>query len=91
MSDNSSHDQAIKKLDDEQFNKLFDQRLLQKMQEWEGSKTPSLSLIASKGTLDMAYPPLILASTASALGWDVSIFFTFYGLEILKKELEPRP
>ena len=72
----------------EQFNELFDLRFAQKMQEWEGAKTPSLSLIASKGTLDMAYPPLILASTASALGWNVSIFFTFYGLEILKRQLD---
>lgn len=75
-------------LPEEQFNKLFDQRFMKKIQEWEGSKTPTLSLIASKGTLDMAYPPLILASTASALGWNVSIFFTFYGLEILKKHLD---
>jgi peroxiredoxin family protein len=37
--------------------------------------------------MDWAYPPFILASTASALGWDVSVFFTFYGLELLKKEL----
>src|SRR4030065_1387183 len=48
---------------------------------------PSLAIIATKGTLDWAYPPFILASTASALGWDVSIFFTFYGLELLKKNL----
>jgi peroxiredoxin family protein len=37
--------------------------------------------------MDWAYPPFILASTASALGWDVNVFFTFYGLELLKKEL----
>ena len=35
----------------------------------------------------MAYPPFILASTAAALGWDVSCFFTFYGLNLLKKDL----
>jgi peroxiredoxin family protein len=44
-------------------------------------------LISPKGTLDMAYPPFILASTASALGWDVSVFFTFYGLGLLRREL----
>lgn len=38
--------------------------------------------------MDWAYPPFILASTASALGWEVSVFFTFYGLELLKKELD---
>ncbi|MBT3892706.1 MAG: NADH-quinone oxidoreductase subunit F, partial [Gammaproteobacteria bacterium] len=47
-----------------------------------------MTIIATKGTLDMAYPPFILASTAAALGWDVSIFFTFYGLSLLKQELD---
>jgi peroxiredoxin family protein len=46
-----------------------------------------LALIASKGTLDWAYPPLILASTAAALDYEVSIFFTFYGLALLKKDV----
>lgn len=46
-----------------------------------------LAIIASKGTLDWAYPPLILASTAAALGYETKIFFTFYGLEMLKKDL----
>ena len=43
-------------------------------------------IIATKGTLDMAYPPLILASTAAAFGWDVTVFHTFWGLEILHEE-----
>ena len=46
-----------------------------------------LALIATKGTLDWAYPPFILASTAAALDYEVSIFFTFYGLQLLKKDL----
>jgi peroxiredoxin family protein len=46
-----------------------------------------LALIASKGTLDWAYPPFILASTAAALDYEVSIFFTFYGLTLLKKNV----
>jgi peroxiredoxin family protein len=45
-----------------------------------------LALVASKGTLDGAYPPLILAATAASLGWEVGIFFTFYGLDILHKK-----
>ena len=65
----------------------FDERFSKKLQEVEENKTPSLAIIATKGTMDWAYPPFILASTASALGWDVSVFFTFYGLELLKKEL----
>ncbi len=47
-----------------------------------------LAIIATKGTLDWAYPPFILASTASALGYDTEIFFTFYGLQLLKKDLD---
>jgi len=45
-----------------------------------------LTIIATKGTLDWAYPPFILASTAAALGMEVSIFFTFYGLNLLLKD-----
>jgi len=45
-----------------------------------------LALVASKGTLDQAYPPLILALTAVSLGWEVGIYFTFYGLDILHKD-----
>jgi peroxiredoxin family protein len=45
-----------------------------------------LALVASKGTLDQAYPPLILATTAASLGWEVGIYFTFYGLDILHKD-----
>lgn len=44
-----------------------------------------MTIIASKGSLDMSYPPLILATTAAAMDVDVTIFFTFYGLEIIKK------
>ena len=49
--------------------------------------TKKMAIIATKGTLDMAYPPFILASTAAALGYDVQIFFTFYGLQLLRKDL----
>ncbi|MCB9111584.1 MAG: DsrE/DsrF/DrsH-like family protein [Anaerolineales bacterium] len=49
-----------------------------------------LALIASKGTLDWAYPPFILASAAAAMGWEVTIFFTFFGLPLLKPKLDAR-
>lgn len=48
----------------------------------------SMAIIASKGTLDWAYPPFILASTAAAMDMDVKIFFTFYGLPLLQKEIK---
>lgn len=51
-----------------------------------GETTKRLALIASKGTLDQAYPPLMLATTAAAMGWEVGIFFTFYGLDIVHKK-----
>lgn len=42
-----------------------------------------IALVASKGTLDQAYPPLILATTAASLGWEAGVYFTFYGLDII--------
>ena len=51
------------------------------------SEPKKLAIIATKGTLDWAYPPFILSSTAAALGYEVQIFFTFYGLELLRKDL----
>lgn len=53
-----------------------------------GSNNKKLALIATKGTLDWAYPPFILASTAAALDYEVHMFFTFYGLQLLKKKLD---
>ena len=50
------------------------------------TKPKKLAIIATKGTLDWAYPPLILATTAATLGWEAGIFFTFYGLKILQKD-----
>jgi len=46
-----------------------------------------MAIIASKGTLDWGYPPYILASTAAALDYEVQVFFTFYGLNLLRKDL----
>jgi peroxiredoxin family protein len=47
-----------------------------------------LAIIATKGSLDWAYPPFILASTAAALGYEVEVFFTFYGLQLMKKDMK---
>jgi peroxiredoxin family protein len=54
------------------------------------SDQKKMALIASQGTLDWAYPPFILASTAVALDMEVQIFFTFYGLTIPKKEIKAK-
>jgi peroxiredoxin family protein len=79
MSDASDLDRLI--------NERLDALLPKKLEELRERKTPSMTLIATKGTLDWAYPPFILASTAAALGWNVSMFFTFYGLGLLRKDI----
>ena len=52
------------------------------------NKRNKLALISSKGSLDWAYPPFILATAAASMDWEVGIFFTFYGLPLLKKDLK---
>jgi peroxiredoxin family protein len=58
------------------------------MEDEKSANTKRMSMIVTKGTLDWAYPPFILATTASAMGLEVSMFFTFYGLTLLKKKLD---
>lgn len=73
---------------DETIQKLVREEVAAALAEKEreqAAKPKKMALIATKGTLDWAYPPLILATTAAALGWEVAIFFTFYGLTILHK------
>jgi peroxiredoxin family protein len=72
---------------DELIKQRLDEILPQKLAELKDNKTPSMTIIATRGTLDWGYPPFILSSTAAALGWDVSVFFTFYGLQLLKKDI----
>lgn len=76
----------LERLIDQRVEAILATRLEAKLAELREARTPSLAIIATKGTLDWAYPPFILSSTAAALGWDVSVFFTFYGLELLKKD-----
>jgi len=56
--------------------------------ELENAK--SMTIIVTKGSLDWAYPPFILGTTAAAMDVDVTMFFTFYGLTLLKKDLDLR-
>jgi peroxiredoxin family protein len=76
---------------DELIKRRLDEILPQKIEEqlaaMRAAKPGSMTIIATKGTLDWAYPPFILASTGAALGWDVSVFFTFYGLQLLRKDI----
>ena len=54
------------------------------------TKPKRIALVAAKGTLDQAYPPLILATTAASLGWEAGIYFTFYGLDVIHKKRSRR-
>ena len=72
---------------DRLISERLDALLPKKLAELRQQQTPSMTIIATKGTLDWAYPPFILASTAAALGWKVSMFFTFYGLGLLRKDI----
>jgi len=81
--DNAVLDELIKRRLDE----ILPQRIEEKLAEMRAAKPGSMTIIATKGTLDWAYPPFILSSTAAALGWDVSVFFTFYGLQLLRKDI----
>lgn len=83
MADASDLDRLI----NERLDALLPAKLAAHLAELRGKQTPALTIISTKGTLDWAYPPFILASTAAALGWNVSIFFTFYGLNLLKKDI----
>ena len=78
---------SIDELVERRLEALLPQKIEEALRQREESRTPSMAIIATKGTLDWAYPPFILGSTAAALGWDVSIFFTFYGLNLLKKDV----
>jgi peroxiredoxin family protein len=80
-------EQALERMVRERVDAVLDERLEAKLAQLRESKQGSMTIIATKGTLDWAYPPFILASTAAALGWKVSMFFTFYGLELLRKDV----
>ncbi|MDJ1434733.1 DsrE/DsrF/DrsH-like family protein [Halostagnicola sp. A-GB9-2] len=70
--------QALRKRVDELEQSLAD------LDDGDGPK--KMTIVATQGSFDMAYPPLILASTAAAFGWDVVVFHTFWGLDILHEE-----
>ena len=87
LDNESALAEQVNALVDQRFNDNLKDQLEKKLEEIDAEHTPSLGIIATKGTMDMGYPPYILASTAAALGWKTSIFFTFYGLELIRKDL----
>jgi peroxiredoxin family protein len=81
---NEELDAQIEKKVKEILDRELENRVTEALQQKGGEDRAAI--IASKGTLDMAYPPLILASTAAAMDMDTAVFFTFYGLDILNKK-----
>lgn len=71
-----------------ELDRWFDERFARAMAQWEAERLASLTIMVTRGSLDWAYPPFIIASTAAAMGWPVTMFFTFYGLTLLKKHLD---
>jgi len=80
---------TLAEMSPDELNAWFDRRFEERLAVSRAQATPRLSIMVTKGTLDWAYPPFIIGSTAAAMGWDASLFFTFYGLALLKKDLKP--
>ena len=51
----------------------------------ENKQVSKLSIVLSKGTLDMVYPAFMIATTAAAMGMEVNMFFTFWGMNVISK------
>jgi peroxiredoxin family protein len=76
------------KIDEEELRRIVREEMAAALKKDPAARRAAI--IASKGTLDWAYPPLILASAAAASGMDVSVFFTFYGLNIIHRDFEKK-
>lgn len=72
-----------------QLDERIDARVRTLLDE-PSTKRRKLALVASKGSLDWAYPPLMMANNAANKGWEVGIFFTFYGLNVIHKDKNRR-
>jgi len=68
------------------LEELLPQKIEEALARREAEHTPAMTIIVTKGTLDWAYPPMILSTTAAAMGLNVTLFFTFYGLTLLLKD-----
>jgi peroxiredoxin family protein len=71
----------------QRLDQILSERLAEKLTHLKEDRTPSLAIIAAGGTCDSGYLPFILSATAAALGWNASVFFTLYGLQLLKKDI----
>ncbi|MDY6958205.1 MAG: DsrE/DsrF/DrsH-like family protein [Halobacteriota archaeon] len=53
-------------------------------------ETKKLAMVVAEGTFDKSMMPFIMGVTAASMGWEVHVFFTFFGLSILKKGAKPK-
>jgi peroxiredoxin family protein len=83
MSAEPMHEVAPAPLDEDAVRAIVRDEVKQAFAKDPGMRRGAI--VASKGTLDWAYPPLILGNAAAAMGMDVAIFFTFYGLNVIHK------
>jgi peroxiredoxin family protein len=82
----ATEERAAASLTEEEVRRIVQSEMQRAGTRDAGGQTATI--IASKGTLDWAYPPLILATTAAASGMETSVFFTFYGLNIIHRDFE---
>lgn len=61
-------------------------QVLEEVKPTVQEKRNKLVIVCSKGSLDMAYPPLMLATTGAAMGMDVHLYFTFWGMQMITKK-----
>ncbi|MCJ2533115.1 MAG: DsrE/DsrF/DrsH-like family protein [Candidatus Thermoplasmatota archaeon] len=47
-------------------------------------------MVVSEGSFDKALMPLIIGTTAASMGMEVHVFYTFFGLKLLKKGVRPK-
>ena len=72
----------VKELLDQRVEKLVEEKLRKEKE----SRPKRLAIaVVSKGTIETAYAALILATTAAALDMEAGVYFSFFGLNILKK------
>ncbi len=86
----SSMDERIAARVDALLSERLQSAIAEELSRQKKRHVRRLAIIASKGTLDFAYPPLILATAGAAMEWEVGIFFTFYGLNIIHKDKSKR-
>ena len=52
--------------------------------------TEKMVMVVSEGSFDKAMMPLIMGTTAASMGMEVHVFYTFFGLKLLKKGVRPK-